>query len=165
MRRRSPAGETGLTVVELLVTISLLAVLGGLGLTALQRYAWTQEHQGTADEVVSTLRDVAQRSLSEGRTYCVAFDTGADAWTVYRRQCSTSSGTVVDGAVRARGTVRIDSPSFTPADPTAACPAAGTCAYFYPRGTGSPGSVQILRDGSAPITVSVEGLTGHVSTS
>ena len=51
-----------------------------------------------ADEVVSVLRTTAQRSLAEGRTHCVAFDTAAETWTVRRATCATTGAFV--GAAR-----------------------------------------------------------------
>lgn len=163
MTRRT-ATDDGVSVVELLVTMSLMLVLAGVGITAFQHYAYVQDHRGTAEDIVSTLRTVAQRSLSEGRTYCVSFDTTADRWTVYRRECS-AAGTVVDGGAAARGTVALDSPSFAAPVTPAPCPQTNACAYFYPRGTGSPGTVRVQRAGMTDLTVSVEGLTGRVSLS
>jgi prepilin-type N-terminal cleavage/methylation domain-containing protein len=164
MPRSTPHDESGFTLIELLVTMVLASILGTTGLFALQTYSQAQDHQGTADEVVSELRLAGQRSLSEGRTYCVHFDTGTDAWTVWRSECSTVGGTPVSDPQPARGLVQLDSPSFAPADPTAPCPQTNACAYLYPRGTGSPGSVDVVRDGTT-ITVTVEGLTSRVSRS
>ncbi len=164
MPRSTPSNASGFTLIELLVTMVLASILGTTGLFALQTYSQAQGHQGTADEVVSTLRSAAQRSLSEGRTYCVHFNTGTDSWTVWRSECSTVGGTPVSDPQPARGLVQLDSPSFAPADPTAPCPQTDACAYLYPRGTGSPGSVDVVHDGNA-ITVTVEGLTSRVSRS
>ncbi len=161
---RTPSSDTGFTLVELLTSVALMFIVGGLGLFALSGFTRGQQHQGTANELVSTLRTVAERALSEGRTYCVSVDAAADAWTVWRAQCSTSGGTAVEGGRAAQGSVQLDSPSFALSGATQPCPQAGSCVYFQPRGTGSPGSVRVVRDGRA-IAVSVEGLTSRVSRS
>lgn len=162
--RSAPSSDAGFTLVELLVTVALMFVVGGLGLFALQSYTRAQEHQGTADELVSTLRTVAERALSEGRTYCVSLDPAADEWTVWQARCSTAGGTAVDGGRDTQGSVQLSSPSFSLNATTQPCPQAGSCVYFLPRGTGTPGSVQVVRDGAA-IAVSIEGLTSRVSRS
>jgi prepilin-type N-terminal cleavage/methylation domain-containing protein len=156
--------DSGVTLIEVLVAMVLASILGSLGMLSLDAYARTQGFQGTADEIVSTLRSTAQRAVSEGRTYCVSFDTTSRSWSVWRTACSTGLGTAVEGGGTARRSTELQNPSFSPATPLPPCPSGGACAYFYPRGTGSPGSIEILR-GSDTITVTVEGLTSRVSRS
>lgn len=156
--------DSGVTLIEVLVAMVLAAILGTVGVMSLDAYARVQGFQGTADEIVSTLRSTSQRAVSEGRTYCVAFDTTSHVWSVWRTACSSASGTPVEGGGAARRTAELNNPSFSPASPLPPCPSGGACAYFYPRGTGSPGSIEIVR-GSDTITVTVEGLTSRVSRS
>lgn len=149
-------------MVEILVATVLMGLLGALSVAALVNYQRAADVQGSADDVVSTLRTLAQRSVTEGRTYCVQFDTSASSYTVYRSTCSSSS-TVVVPTKQTRGPAVVSSPSFAPADPvTDVCPAGDDCAYFYPRGTGSPGSVVVERPGGESITITIEGLTSRV---
>lgn len=152
--------DRGFTLIEVMVTTVLMLVVGALTMTSLVGYARAQDHQSTADEVVSVLRTTAQRSLAEGRTHCVAFDTAAETWTVHRTTCG--AGPVVS-TEDARPGISLQAASFTlqAAQP---CPAGASCVYFTPRGTASPGTIGIARDTDV-ITVTVEGLSSRVSRS
>lgn len=155
--------DAGVTLIEVLVTMVLSTIIGSLGLLSLQAYGNQQDRQGTADEVVSVLRATAQRSLSEGRTYCVQLDPASDDWTVWRRSCS-GTGTEVDGGGSARGDAELAAIGFT-APAAAGCAGSGTCVYFYPRGTATPGSLQVNWGTADNVTVTVEGLSSRVSRS
>lgn len=152
--------DNGFTLIELMVTTVLMAIVGALTVTSLVGYARAQDHQSTADEVVSVLRTTAQRALSEGRTHCVSFDTAAGTWTVHRTDCA--AGPVV-GSGDARSGIDLQSASFT-LQAAHSCSSGTSCVYFTPRGTASPGTVAIARDTDV-ITVTVEGLSSRVSRS
>ncbi len=153
--------DRGFTLVEVMVTTVLMVIVGALTMTSLVAYARAQDHQSSAEEVVSVLRTTAQRSLAEGRTHCVAFDTAAETWTVRRTTCA-ATGTVV-GQGDARTGISLQAAAFT-LQPTQACPGGASCVYFTPRGTASPGTVGIARAADV-ITVTVEGLSSRVSRS
>jgi len=163
--RAAVCRDTGLTLIELMVTMALASLLMTIGILAMKSYLLSNRQANTADGIRSTLRLAGERSLSEGRTYCVSFTT--TTWTVYRADCTVAAN-------RMGGPEQVQDPSITltsiafPAPATAipgqttACPTAGKCAYFYPRGTALKGSLQVVR-GSKTYTVSVEGLTSRVS--
>lgn len=162
MTRRATSGDAGFTLIELTVVTALMSVIGALGLSALVNYQRAAQTEGTANDVVSALRTTAQRSVTEGRTYCVRFDTTAGTYTVYRSSCAATSAVALP-ARRTRGPVVLETPFFTPANPVKdVCFQASACAYFYPRGTGSPGQVVVRRVAGKAITVTIEGLTSRV---
>jgi prepilin-type N-terminal cleavage/methylation domain-containing protein len=180
--------ESGFTLIEMLVTMVIVGILvatAGLGWHA---YAQAQAEKGTANGVVSALRDAAQRAQSEGRSYCVSFDADpsdsskSSSWSVWRYSCDSSwSGQTLQGQTVTAS--RVDSstahgayldlatstfsppPStFGPSSFATSCPA-GThsCVYFYPRGISSAGAIDIRRSGSSKVyVVNVGGLTSHV---
>lgn len=161
-RRR---GEDGFTLIELMVTLSIGAVLVGLAGSGLATWSSTASHKGARDQTISALRVTAQRALSEGRTYCLAFGTNG-SWRTYRTACTTAAGGVAvgndEGVASAGETVAA---SFTyGANLQSACPTAGRCAYFYPRGTAAGGTVTLARVGKPTYTVVVEQLTSRVYT-
>ena len=160
MARIRRADDRGFTLIELLVTLSVMGIMSGLAMTSFSSWSQSSEHRGARDEVVSTLRNAAERALSEGRTYCV--DYSSDSWTTYRSSCS-SAGTVVAGPTSPDSSRE----SFlavlaAPSGAEGSCPTAGTCAYFYPRGNASAGTVVVRRSGQPDYTITIVGLTSRV---
>jgi prepilin-type N-terminal cleavage/methylation domain-containing protein len=154
--------DAGFTLVETIMVTVLIGILGALAVTAFLNYARAADLEGSADDVVSILRTTAQQSLTEGRTVCVHFDDAADTYTVYRSSCAATS-TVTTPTKQTRGPAVISSPSFVPANAaTDVCFVGDDCAYFYPRGTASAGSVVVERPGGKTINIDVEGLTSRV---
>ena len=165
-RRGDPGmSDAGITLLELIVTITLASILMTIGLLSMRAFLMSHRELSTARDIRSALRNGNELALSQGRTYCVLFT--ATTWTVYKSSCST-------GGTKVSGPFQVDDPSITltsitftaPASPipnqTTACPTAGKCAYFYPRGTALGGSLQVTRPGKT-YTISVEGLTSRVS--
>lgn len=163
-----------MTLVELLVAMMLFSIVAATSVWGFRSYANAQATSGTANGVVAALRNAAERAQSEGRTYCVSFDT-ATSWSVWRYSCdpSWSSGTMtpsavltgqkVEGSGDTLGSVSFAAPSVSASGLATTC-ASGTlgCAYFYPRGISSSGQLSVLRDGTVKYTVKVEGLTSRV---
>jgi hypothetical protein len=89
---------------------------------------------------------------------CVNFDLPGQSFTVLRGGCGESGRVPVEGPIRPEPGVRLITASFSPGGTT------GGGLTFYPRGTATPGSVAIGRDGSTRVDILfVEGLTGRVS--
>lgn len=147
------------------MVVVLMGIAGTLALVGLRGYGATQDHQGSANELVSDLRNAGQRAVTEGRTYCVHVDDANDQWSVYRKSCTT--GTLVAGPDQPRGDITLGGLSLA-ATAAGTCPTTGTCIYFHPRGTATggptlPNRAEIQVQGpDSNITVTVEGLTGRV---
>jgi len=155
--RRSARLDHGFTMVELLVSLSIVGVMTALAVTGWSGYARSNEHSGTRNDIVSALRAANQRALAEAKTYCVTFDVTAGTWTTRHLSCT---GTIVKGPERVGGK------HITLSDGGFLQPDASTQpqVLFTARGTGSNGSIKINRAGSSKVyVVSVEGLTGRVS--
>ena len=153
-----PRGSDGLTLIELLVgmvIVTLLTVSSVSGWTSYQRVT---EHKGSAQELVSALRNAQQRSLAEAAAYCVVFSTSDRSYLVRKGSCTT--GSIAKPTTRTQSArVSLAAPSFLQTDGTTA-----TTVSFFARGSATRGSVQVRRAGSAKTyTISVEGLTGRVS--
>jgi prepilin-type N-terminal cleavage/methylation domain-containing protein len=161
VRSRSDRDEAGFSLLELMVTMLIGSVLMAIGGVAISNWQRTAQQQGSARQVVSQLRKAAERSVSEGRTYCVDFN-GSRSYSVWRYSCS-ASGTAVEGT-RTTQSGRVSlAASVTLPSPAPACPASDTCLYFYPRGTAIPATVQVTSSARSKVyTVHVEGLTARV---
>lgn len=153
-----PARDDGFTLIEVLVTISLMGVVMAFAVSGWSSWSRASEQSGTARELQSTLRSTQQRAITEGSTMCVLFDGSGSRYTVYRGACADTGKVRVEGPIATNGAaVRLSVPAFSGTTAT-------TGVTFYSRGTATPGSVKVVRTGSSKIyTVAVEGLTGRVS--
>lgn len=167
-RRSAASADAGFTLIELLVTMALLGILSATAVWGLRAYQHSQDESGSAHAVLSGLRNVAERAQSEGRTYCVSFDT-ATSWSIWRYSCQAgwtsgaNTATQVATNQHLQGNSTITAISFAAGVSVGTCSAGSNrCAYFYPRGTASAGSLSIGRPGNPTVyTVHVEGLTGR----
>jgi type II secretion system protein H len=165
---RQPSHDSGFTLIEVLVTITLLGVMMAIAVAGFSRYSHAHEQDGTARSLQSGLRHAQQRAVTEGRAMCVTFTS--DSYAVWRTACTTAAGgTKVEGPTPTESTeVDIELPAvqtltFTPrgtatwdsiaADPatTAGC---GTVKSFR---------IDVTRVGSTKTYVlCVAALTGRV---
>jgi prepilin-type N-terminal cleavage/methylation domain-containing protein len=166
VRRWTPRSDSGFTLIELIVTITLASILMTIGMFAMRNFLISNREAGTANGIRSALRNASENSLSQGRTYCVYFT--ATTWTVYKSDCTVTANKTAGPFQVDDPSITLSSISFAPPEQavpgqTTACPGSTNhCAYFYPRGTALAGSVQITRPGKA-YTINVEGLTSRVS--
>ena len=158
-------GDSGFTLLELLTAMIIGSILMTLGIFAMRGYLNASRQSGTATDVRSALRLASEQALSEGRTYCVKFTS--TTWTLYKSNCTVAANkaggpwTVQDSAISLTN-ISFPAPATPVTGQTTACGTAGTCAYFYPRGTALAGSLNVVRSGKT-YTISVEGLTARVS--
>jgi type IV fimbrial biogenesis protein FimT len=159
---RTPHGDAGYTLIEVMVTIALLSAIMLIAISGWSSYAKASAQDGAAQEVQSVLRQAQQRAVTEGSSMCVLFDTANSSFKLYRRACDDSTKIALEGPwkVDDHG-VRLESAAFTsPSGPDQ------LGVTFTPRGTAWPGQVKIKRADSGKVrTVDVEGLTGRVSSS
>jgi prepilin-type N-terminal cleavage/methylation domain-containing protein len=161
--RQARATDDGYTMLELVIVMSIASVLMAIGIFGFTNWQRTAQQQGTASQLVSTLRTASERAISEGRTYCVDISAGT-SYTVWRYACApsgTPTPVQVSGPYSTASRVSLTTTNTLPAG--AACPASHKCVYFYPRGTAVATTVAVqssLR--SRVYTVHVEGLTARV---
>lgn len=159
MRVPDSRSADGFTLVEMLVALSIVGVMSAIAVTGWSGYAGASQHSGTRNDIVSALRAANQRALAEAKPYCVTFDQASGSWTTHRLSCT---GAVVKGPEDvAGGQITLTDAGFLQPDGSTQAQV-----LFTPRGTGSKGSLRVRRGGSSKVyTVSVEGLTGRVSSS
>jgi type II secretory pathway pseudopilin PulG len=146
-------------LIELLVVMSIAGTLLAIGIFGFINWRATAQQQGSASQLVSTLRGASERSISEGRTYCVDVTTGK-SYALWRYTCGT--GTKVEGPYSVQSNkISLATTNILPA--AATCPASHQCLYFYPRGTAIASTVTVTSTARSKVyTVHVEGLTARV---
>ncbi len=70
-RRLPRRNERGLTLLELLVTLGILALLAGLTVPALGHWLEDWKLQGTAERIAQTVQEAHTRALFEQRYYVI----------------------------------------------------------------------------------------------
>ncbi|GAA0635554.1 hypothetical protein GCM10009547_44630 [Sporichthya brevicatena] len=156
--RASSDSAAGFTLVELCSSLMIFGILAGVGVTALHSWTAGSRQTATTSALEALLRQTQQRAVTEGRTLCIDFDLATQNWSVLRGPCTGTGQVLIDGPMRVEDGVRITAASFA----TGAATLDGVT--FYPRGTATPGSITITREGSDRVdTLTVEGLTGRVA--
>ena len=173
MDRRS---DHGFTLVELISVIAIGALLLTLGAGALRTYTRAKALAGARDMVVTQMRHAQQRTFSEGypKAFGVRFLKGGTRWDLVRYDAATGLCTVVESHVLTNGVSISADPAQTEFPESAAatqCKNAAPngsgsyeVAFFYARGTATPGTATFLSNGSAKTrSVEVNPATGRVS--
>jgi prepilin-type N-terminal cleavage/methylation domain-containing protein len=138
----------GFTLVELMITIALLAIVATILGLNLHAYTLNRNLKSAAREIVSDFFVYRARAVSEGKTYRIAFDIDGNSYTI-----QPGSSTPVTRSPLAFGSdIRIIAASF----------GGGHTVNFLARGTVSPfGNIKLTnsRQSSAIIKVSITGRT------
>jgi prepilin-type N-terminal cleavage/methylation domain-containing protein len=181
--------EQGFTMVELMVTIGLAAILFTLSAGAVQNYARVQSLDGAVDEVITQLRLAQQKTISESNPviYGVRFRDGSGAWDLIRFDpvgtgtaddvCTVEDSIDLSTGVFPR-VVRVKNPTFPISETPSTPPELAECrtapgaqatdafVFFYARGNATQGSLTLHHPNlgsSRDRTVNVVGITGRVA--
>jgi type II secretion system protein H len=164
-------GEKGFSLIELMVVLGLMAILFALGAFALRHYWFVQSLEKASDEIVTELRAAQQRVNAESHpvVYGVRFDPGSASWGVVQYDPRKVSNQCISVETRSfEGGVEVEAASFGGGgDAEASCATAlgagNEFAFFYARGSATPGSVTVesQQTGRTKV-VDVAGVTGRV---
>jgi Tfp pilus assembly protein FimT len=142
--------------------MSIASTLMAIGIFGFMNWQRTAQQQGTASQLVSSLRNASERSVSEGRTYCLDINAGT-SYTLWRYSCTAGGGGAqVEGTYKAQST-KISFATTNTLPGGATCSGGHQCIYFYPRGTAVATTVTVNSTVRSKVyTVHVEGLTARV---
>ena len=104
MKPQSARLAHGLTMIELLVAVAILAIILGLGVPSLRDWMTAQRVTGVATELATDIRYARSASLSGNSGAGIVFsNAGKGCYTVYRTvtarggcDCTRPSGTICD---------------------------------------------------------------------
>lgn len=140
------ARDAGYTLIEVLVTISLMGAMMAIAVGGWNVWSHAHEQAGTAHELQSFLRSSQQRAITEGNSFCVTVQS--QSYSLYDGPC-TAMGSRVQGPVETN---------------SADVALSGGPVTFLPRGTASAAPITVTRTGSTKhYVLKVDGLTGRVS--
>lgn len=179
MSRIRARGQAGFTLVELLTTFMLLTIAVTLTATALRHYWFVQSLEGGKDEVVTQLRGLQQRVISETfpLVYGARFTPDRSSWQHVQYdpdstppRCTKVQDGDLDGG-EFSGDVRIQSANFAPyvsggTNVSQLCRQGNANAevvFFFARGTATAGRLTLVQPRLGRTkTVCVAGTTGRV---
>lgn len=139
--------QRGLSLIELLVVVALVAALAGLGAMAMSRALPGRELRDAASEVAAELRFTRAQAIATGRPQSFVIDVQSHAW----RSVGDRQGTLPADIELLATAARQEQP------------ARGQAAIkFFPEGAATGGRI-VLRRGGAAWRVDVAWLTGDVS--
>lgn len=149
--------ESGFTLVETMVATVLFGILVAIAVGPYGTYRAKQEHLSATRELVAFLRRAQVRAVSEETTYRVDVAANGKSATAHRYNGATYDA----GQVISPPSARI---TYSGAAFVQDGGGTGTSVFFYARGSGSKGTVSVVRSGSSKTySVDVEGLTARVS--
>jgi prepilin-type N-terminal cleavage/methylation domain-containing protein len=169
--------ETGYTLIEVLVVMLLTSILLTLTAAGLRHFWLVQSLESASGEIVSEVRQTQEQAVSETHpgVFGVYFRVGATDWGVVKYDPRfTPLCKYVDSRKFATG-VKVTAASFTvPADSTAVKNACASLtgnandkfAFFFARGSATPGTVTILQPSlNRSRTLTISPITGRIEES
>lgn len=141
MNRIVNKNEAGFTLLEVLVVISIIGILAGVGAFGMEDVLAHYRLKTEVSSIISILNKAKQKSISEQKRYGVKFDTANDQYMLY----SGSDDSIIEVQDSNSGIdiYKADKISFTP------------------DGTADSGSVE-LKNSNKQYKISVNGL-GRIS--
>lgn len=139
----------GLSLLELLVVVALVATLAGIGAMVIGRAMPGQQLRHAAREVADELRFTRAQALATGREQVFRLDVQARRWS----SAGKRSGDLPAEIELIATTAREEQPARTEA-----------VVRFFPEGASTGGRI-VLRRGDAAWRVDVAWLTGEVTLS
>ncbi len=108
--------RNGFTLIEFLIAVAILVIVSGAGLIGLSRYKGGQDIELSMEEIISVVRDVQKRSITEqdGKQWGIRFVNASSSYEIWSGS-NYASGTV-DKLYSLRRNVILGNPSTSTVD-------------------------------------------------
>jgi type IV fimbrial biogenesis protein FimT len=140
-----PEKEAGFSLVELIITMALLAMMVSIAIPAFMNYRQNANLKSAVREITSDVFLARERSLAENRRYRIAFSVADNNYVIEQ---GTSSGAPYTG-IETKSMASFGSGVRL----TAAAFGGDSAIVFQTRGTTEPGSVSLVNDRASAATV------------
>jgi type IV fimbrial biogenesis protein FimT len=153
--RRNPELK-GFTILELMVTLGILAIVLTIALANFKRIAVNGNLRSAARDIVSDFNALKQRAVSEDRMYKIQLDTGGGTYSL--QQCN-NQGSPCGGfsQIQSKNLASIAPDiSFDPGETSA------TVYTFQTRGTVNSGTIALLNSLNSQASIKIN-FTGRTS--
>lgn len=165
--------EDGFTVIELLATCLIIAVVMTLGAYAIRHFSQLRALEGAAHEVVTELRGLQQDAGAQSHPWVTGayFKNGTNRWGIVRANiktgaCQVSARRTFDDGVNVSGVSFADITTLgLTSNCTTAAESGAEVVFFFARGSATAGTVSLAHPkiGSGPRTMTVSPITGQVT--
>ncbi|MFQ5667201.1 MAG: GspH/FimT family pseudopilin [Candidatus Binatia bacterium] len=143
------AESSGFSLLELIVVLSLVSILAGIGVLSHQVLRPTLDLSAGTRQVVMALKIARMRAVTQNTSHRVVFTKGAGGYQLQRR----GAAGYVDAGARAR---------LPPGVVVVACSARNAAISFRPRGNpGSFGTV-VMQNGQGEVRRVIVDMAGQV---
>ena len=139
------AESRGFTIMELIITIAIIAIVAGIAYPSFSRMAVNGNLRTAARDIMSDIAGLKERAMAENTQYAVIFDTGNNNYSFPGMASGKSPASFGPG-------IQLAGVAF----------GAGTTVTFLTRGTLSQGGNIVLtnsRGSTATITCNISGRT------
>lgn len=146
-------GNSGLTLIEMAVTLALFSVLMAMSMGALSYYMAGRSLDGAVSDLTMQIHEAQQLSVATGNTYRIDFsDANRMTYALQRRQGSEW--------INVRDPLHLSGVEFN----SSSLPQFGADRYmeFYARGTSESGTVVVENRFGESRTITVDGETVNV---
>jgi type II secretion system protein H len=162
--------EQGFTLIEALVVMLLASIVMTLAVQALRHYWLVQSLEQGEGEVISQLRQLQERAVSESHplVYGARFKLNSSDWSIVRYNPSaTPTACTLENTLTFATGVKVSAANFDAAPTITGCPGAGDSQYkfvfFFARGTATGGQLTLTQPAIGRTrTITVTPLTGRV---